>query len=365
MWAHIFLIGFIDIVSSSETNILQIWENSKEVSTPNDWNRDIKQCRIREVCFDDIQACENKVMWKNVPRKLKNSKEVVVMDDRSFYQASFSQTLTQRKLDKLKEKFCDMTLIRKDIKRGCLILWIPNQCPWKPFTEEDRDFSKDCEVRTIDTKDAGSFPRDCSKGPGWRGALETFMEGDSYKINWASLVKQPACVKFVTLIDKKSKKINEFITTWSDQNFPIEYEKSACNLTIKIKDFWGTCFLVNTKVDCETDADPNTKRFLPDRFNDTQVQADSSSTTTIVGIICGTIVTVVVVIAITLIILKKTKKPRAKREKPKNQEELNDLYGTYYHGVEYNIASDTNPRYNEHGGNADAVVTDENVYYQL
>ena len=45
--------------------------------------------------------------------------------------------------------------------------------------------------------------------------------------------------------------------------------------------------------------------------------------------------------------------------------ELNDRYGTYYHGVEYSIASDDNSRYNEDGDNAAAVVTDENVYYQL
>ena len=70
---------------------------------------------------------------------------------------------------------------------------------------------------------------------------------------------------------------------------------------------------------------------------------------------------VVVVTAITLIILKKKKRQRA----DKDQVELNDRYGTYYHGFEYSIASDDNPRYNEVGGNADAVVTDENVYYQL
>ena len=32
-------------------------------------------------------------------------------------------------------------------------------------------------------------------------------------------------------------------------------------------------------------------------------------------------------------------------------------------GNEYNTANDNNPRYNEDGG--DAVVSDQNVYYQL
>ena len=40
-------------------------------------------------------------------------------------------------------------------------------------------------------------------------------------------------------------------------------------------------------------------------------------------------------------------------------------YGTYYHGIDYNTATDENPRYNEDGGKTFAVVTDENVYYQL
>ena len=42
----------------------------------------------------------------------------------------------------------------------------------------------------------------------------------------------------------------------------------------------------------------------------------------------------------------------------KKVEELNDQYGTYYHqGVEYPIANENNPRYNEDAGNDDALVT--------
>ena len=55
---------------------------------------------------------------------------------------------------------------------------------------------------------------------------------------------------------------------------------------------------------------------------------------------------------------------RAEKLQEKENNELNDLYGTYYRGVEYNTATDNNPRYNEDGG--DAVVTDANAdYYQL
>ena len=50
-------------------------------------------------------------------------------------------------------------------------------------------------------------------------------------------------------------------------------------------------------------------------------------------------------------------------ENPREEEELNTMYGTYYQGVEYNTATDDNPRYNEDGGNADAIVIDENTHY--
>ena len=41
------------------------------------------------------------------------------------------------------------------------------------------------------------------------------------------------------------------------------------------------------------------------------------------------------------------------------------ILNTYFQGNAYNTAVDNNPRYNEGGGNADAVITDQNIYYQL
>ena len=65
-------------------------------------------------------------------------------------------------------------------------------------------------------------------------------------------------------------------------------------------------------------------------------------------------------IATVIVIVKR----QGKDKKPKEEEESNDLYGTYYQGVEYNNAMEQNPRYNEDQG--DAVVTDANpLYYQL
>ena len=360
----ILLVVFVRASSSSNDNIVDVWERNKEFSKQEDWNRDIRKCKIKEVCPEHSKNCEDKVKWKNVGKKLESSAEVVVLDDRTMYQASFKHTLTQRDLVNLKEHLCDMTLIRRNANEDCLILWIPNQCPWESFTEEAWPYSKDCDVKTINSGDAGSFPRDCSEGPGWNGTLETFVEGDSYKINWASLVKQPACVEQITLIDEKDHRRKRFITTLGDKNFPIEYKKSTCDLKIKMKMFLtDSCFVTNARVKCETDMGLSVEPRLGGEFKDREASGTST-----VAIICATVLVVTVVIAITVIvtvILIVKKKHSVERERPREQEERNDLYGTYYHGVVYNIAGDMNQRYNEDGGNADAVVTDQNVYYQL
>ena len=100
------------------------------------------------------------------------------------------------------------------------------------------------------------------------------------------------------------------------------------------------CYELNTKVNCE--------------------EAEVKPASTIIAVVAIIFLTVVVVAVIVFM----KQRVNGNREKPKEQNELNDLYGTYYHGVEYNIANDNNQRYNEDGG--DAVVTDANAeYYQL
>ena len=39
----------------------------------------------------------------------------------------------------------------------------------------------------------------------------------------------------VTLIDEKEEQWKKFYTTWSDNNFPIEYRKNTCELAIKFE----------------------------------------------------------------------------------------------------------------------------------
>ena len=202
--------------------------------------------------------------------------------------------------------------------------------------------------------DFQDFPRDCEIGSGWKGSLE--IEG-SNKLNWATLVKQPRCVERVILTDEKANLEKNFWTLNNDDTFPIEYLNSTCNMKIMISYFysypgdeiWGgqpappKCYEMNTKVNCE---------------EATITKTDFTSIAITVIIICLTVVIVVV------IIVKKQSGTCKTAEKPKEKKELNDLYGTYYHGVEYNTVNDNNPRYNEEGG--DAVVTDANAdYYQL
>ena len=83
---------------------------------------------------------------------------------------------------------------------------------------------------------------------------------------------------------------------------------------------------------------------------------DDSSSTLMVAIICATVLAVTVIIAITVIstaMLFVKKKQIAEHERQREEEERNDLYGTYYQGVEYNTVIDNNPRYNEDERNAE------------
>ena len=93
-----------------------------------------------------------------------------------------------------------------------------------------------------------------------------------------------------------------------------------------------------------------------------------------ISIICATIITVVIVISLTVIgaaYLYVKQKQKYIEERPREVRDQNNLYGTYNEGhPEYNIVRDSNRRYNEDGGSANAVITDQNsvcsnIYYQL
>ena len=121
MWGRlehsILLIAIVRASSSRNANIVDVWERSKEFSKQEDWNRDMRECKIKEVCPEHSKNCEDKVKWKKVGKKLKSPAEVIVHDDRTMYQATFNQILIQEDLDKLKDHLCDMTLIRRNVKK--------------------------------------------------------------------------------------------------------------------------------------------------------------------------------------------------------------------------------------------------------
>ena len=187
-------------------------------------------------------------------------------------------------------------------RQDCVILWIQNQCEWEPYAEDIT-----CSHRTINVEDEDNFPGDCSQGMNWKGTLDTFVEGDSCKLNWTSLVKQPACVQYVKLVDQKNKKMKRFMTTWSDQNFPIEYKDNFDK--IEIHDLWtAACFETNTKATCETDSK---------RFSNSTTKKEKEVTGTIV-FICVTVLSATVVISIvtisTVIVKKQGKDEKLKGE---------------------------------------------------
>ena len=187
-----------------EANIVEMWNAKKNVSSYKEWEwvNYVKECPLQEICPKDSKECTgDKVQWKDLEIQLRNSTEIVIMDDQTFEEATVNFPLQQNDLDELKRYICDMTLIQKR-EEDCSILWIPNQCPWDEVTDKEAYVdTKDCEVKTIGVEDPRFAPKNCEGGAGWKGKWEgTLVEGDAYKINWASLVKEPACWQLGTTI---------------------------------------------------------------------------------------------------------------------------------------------------------------------
>ena len=157
-------------------------------------------------------------------------------------------------------------------------------------------------------------------------------------------------------MDEKAKLRKKFLSTWNFINFPIEYKNTTCALTVKL-DVWTRtykplpvrgnaviphCFLTKIPiVKCINRSEPG------------KVSNNNPARNSDVVIVCVTVLITVVVISITVItaviVLVKRRKEIVIVEK-----EENNLYGTYHtQGIEYNLAIDENPRYNEDRENAD------------
>ena len=113
--------------ATKETNIIDIWENSKnEYPTSTTWYDTVKTCQIKEVCPEDSENCGNdKIQWREIADFLKNSVEVKILDNKKHHGLSFvNRTLTQKDFDDLKGQICDMTLMKNQEQEDCVILWL-------------------------------------------------------------------------------------------------------------------------------------------------------------------------------------------------------------------------------------------------
>ena len=139
---------------------------------------------------------------------------------------------------------CDLAFsIKGESKSNCTMLRTQNWCKWyligmTPWDDWDDAW---CEEKEVDKADVGIYSQDCEAGPGWNGTLDISVDRRSYKINWASLVKQPRCVWGVTLVNEVANLEKFCWTTYSDETLPIQYRTDMCNLKIKLH--WGrSCY---------------------------------------------------------------------------------------------------------------------------
>ena len=81
---------------------------------------------------------------------------------------------------------------------------------------------------------------------------------------------------------------------------------------------------------------------------------------------CAAVVVVTLIICsavIVIAIIMRGKRQKTDRRQPiQEEEESNNLYGTYHHGVEYNLVVDNNDRYNE---DVEKAKKKEHIYCQL
>ena len=307
--------------------------------------KDHKECKIEEACLDDEQHCESNMTLKN----LENKEELVIIDLTTYFPQE--RKIDQGVLKSYIEEICDIAFVTNREGEDCMVIRTPNRCEWRPISDNYCS-----HVRTMDSNPFGEFSKDCSLSPGWTGIMNTTRGQDgTYKLNWASLVKNPRCVLGILLVDEAANLEKDFWGTFNDVTFPIEYLKSTCNMKIRISYFRT---YPGNEISAEKEYSAYPQCFEFDTIVDCEPTTDYSTIGITIAIIC---VVIVVIPVITRIV--KSKKQRDNEANPKKVEELNDQYGTYYEGTEYNTANDNNPRYNEDGSNYDAVITDENIYY--
>ena len=349
-------------IQKSVSEYKYVWKQAK-------WE-DYKNCEIQDFCNHSAQVqndeCESEVGWENLAEKLEDAERLIIIDLSKNLEATTNPAQLDGK--QLKEDYCDIAFVSLK-KDGCLLLYTTNRCPWIATSNDSiADALWYCEHKGIENPDHGQFPKSCNSGAGWNGSVETVTKGVSYKINWVPLVKQPRCVNEIMLIDKKAKLKKTFLTTWRDTNFPIRYLKTTCDLTVVVFSrthddwtniYWDQCMVTTIKVSCaEEELGPRYGRGNDRAASERDVSSLHLSSAAVVA------VTLIVCSAVIVIaIMRRGKRQKTDRRQPiQEEEESNNLYGTYHHGVEYNLVVDNNDRYNE---DVEEAKNKEHIYCQL
>ena len=328
--------------------------------------------KIEIVCADEARTCESNIRWKDLlGQELVNATEVwavnidyVIDIQRLLSKNSWSSSYGPYSddLGRAKRDDCNLVIVKGIEDESKRKSWVryhtENTCDWEEVESLNVGFGIPLKPINMSGNETG-LPDNCS-WPGWGGKLEAFIEDGAFKINWTSLVMRPRCIKSVTLLDEGTGLKKKYTTTRSDEeNFLIEYKVCSCYIVVILTSIESCRGHVGWHVPCqskEVHRDPSCKE-VPLKANSTSMTIIAARIAAILGLIAFI---VVVIIAARRVMLKKK---REKDEKPREEKELNEIYGTYYRVVEYNTATDDNPRYNEDEGNDDAIVTDENTDY--
>ena len=328
--------------------------------TKTDWEK-LTGSDIKWVCQNEVKNCD--ITLEDLERELLNATEVWIIDneyDLQYLYRKNGKGSALEGLERQKNEICDLMIVKgmEDIEdtRNYVRYYTSNRCDWTEVGEKPTE--KGSFIRSID-KPEEDFGPDCGLGLGWVGTLETLVEEGEFKINWAALVRRPRCVRSVTLIDEENNLEKTYRTTWGDNsNIPIEYKNCSCKIAMRItfvepvyeEEFARHHILVKPhEVRCETGVLCKAK-----------TTTDNDQRSTIIAVACSI---GVIILLIVILILVKKKQGKGGAPQVKENTELNDQYGTYYQGAQYNIVTDHNQLYNEDKENDNAIVTDENAYY--
>ena len=186
-----------------------------------------------------------------------------------------------------------------------------------------------CDLMTIGQKEPETFPNPTchNSGPGWKGFLDHTKEGRvdnlyKYALNWEHLFMRPECVGKINIY------INGFKpqSTHNCERFLFTYLTTVDQFTLSVEFYSNTainkCISMTVLINNKTNRSTLENSFLS-FFTDNDFK-----NTVIIGGVAGAILVVTIISFFTIQRCKRSKES----SKDTVQEDLNDLYGTYYDG---------------------------------